>query len=213
MISGSEFPVSRLKLSTYRKAFGDAMSIDYLYHSKLYRPEIIRTLLIGEAPPPNGRSYFYLPTALSQRKKKEDDRSLPATIFYHYFDRLPLGEGEYKDFLVKLRSLGIFLVDIVDEPILVRNCPEGVEKVKAELPRLQDKLNLRGIFLSPKDMVFLLARRNYESIIRQEFPEASRIRWKEFRMNFVNTFEVKQLGETAIDCGTEHFTLLGALQK
>ncbi len=37
------------------------MAIDYLALSQAYRPAMIRTLLVGESPPPSGTSYFYLP--------------------------------------------------------------------------------------------------------------------------------------------------------
>jgi len=37
------------------------MAIDYFLESQKYRPKEIKMLLIGEAPPASGKTYFYVP--------------------------------------------------------------------------------------------------------------------------------------------------------
>jgi hypothetical protein len=157
--------------------------IDYIAEAERYRPPIVTTLLIGEAPPPSGQSYFYLPRPLSNHLPIEDDRSLPATIFHHYFRTRPGTRDEYVDLLGRLKDRGIFLVDICDEPVKVRGCPEGVERIKVEIPRLRATLDGRGLAVPEESMVFLLARGNYTAQIRQSFPRAARVRWIDFRLN------------------------------
>src|SRR5262249_18625805 len=124
------------------------MPIDYLAQSEAYRPAVIDTLLVGEAPPPNGKSYFYLPTVLHKARSIRDNRSLPATIFAHYFDKLSESKEEYASFLVGLKELRVFLVDILDTPVKVRNSPEGVRQIVGAIPRLRDKLKQRNIEVS-----------------------------------------------------------------
>ena len=156
--------------------------IDYLAQSENYRPDVIKTLLIGEAPPPSRKSYFYLPARIKRNVPIERNTSLPATIFYHYFKKLPKDEKEYHQLLINLQELGVFLVDIVDEPIKVRNSPEGLRRVITEIPNLRSKLMQRDIIVSESEITFLLARRNYQKCIRAEFPKATLIRWKDFRL-------------------------------
>ena len=89
--------------------------IDYRRLSEDFKPDAIKVLLIGEAPPPNGKSYFYtIPEKYPTIKYSiEDDTSLPATIFNHYFGRRPLNEKEYEKFLCLLKEKGVFLIDII----------------------------------------------------------------------------------------------------
>ncbi len=158
------------------------MSIDYLVQSEKYRPVIIETLLIGEAPPPSGKTYFYMPTTLRRSVPIEQNRSLPATIFHHYFKQLPVDEEEYHEFLLKLKQIHVFLVDILDEPIRVRDSPEGVQRIIQSIPELRAKLEYRNIDIADDQIVFLLARKNYQKWIREAFPESNRVRWIDFRM-------------------------------
>ena len=158
------------------------MAIDYYAQSEKYRPELIETLLVGEAPPPNGKTYFYLPTTLHQNVPIDQNRSLPATIFYHYFKQLPVDEEEYHEFLLKLKQLRVFLVDILDEPIRVRDSPEGVQRIIEAIPKLRAKLKRRNIDIADERIIFLLARKNYQKWIREAYPESTRIRWMDFRM-------------------------------
>ena len=91
------------------------MPIEYFNQSEKFRPIKINTLLVGEAPPPNGKSYFYVP------KTGLREESLPATIFNHYFGEIPKTKERYKVLLEKLRDdLGIFLIDIYEKPIRIR---------------------------------------------------------------------------------------------
>ncbi len=157
------------------------MAIDYLAESEKYRPLIIKTLLVGEAPPPSGTRYFYVPQEMSMNRRIEDDTSLPATIFHHYFGVRPRSKDEYRAFLCALRDNGIFLVDICDAPIKVRGDRAGLERIAADILLLTRKLQTRGIVISEDAMVFLLARKTYAPKIRHEFPKGKRFTWKEFR--------------------------------
>ena len=156
--------------------------MDYIAQSEKYRPEVIETLLIGEAPPPNGKTYFYLPTTLRNNVPIARNRSLPATIFQHYFQRLPVDEEEYRELLAKLKQLCVFFVDIVDEPIRVRGSPEGVRRIIEAVPKLRAKLVRRNIVIDDERIIFLLARKGYQKRIRDAFPKSSLVRWKDFRM-------------------------------
>lgn len=159
------------------------MPIDYRAESETYRPSNIQTLLIGEAPPPSGTVYFYVPRNMPTNQPVEDDRNLPATIFNHYFGTRPNSQEQYVKFLCALKANGIFLVDICDEPIKVRNSELGLLRIISEIPNLASKLTKSSITVAQESMVFLLARRNYVTHIRREFPEAKRFTWKEFRNN------------------------------
>lgn len=158
------------------------MAMDYLAQSEKDRPDVIETLLIGEAPPPNGMTYFYLPTTLPRLIPIAQNRSLPATVFHHYFQRLPVDHEEYHEFLLKLKELRIFLVDIVDEPIRVRGSQEGVQRIVEAIPKLRARLERRNIDINDERIIFLLARKDYQKSIREAFPKSSLIRWKDFRM-------------------------------
>jgi hypothetical protein len=114
--------------------------IDYELERNKYRPERIKTLLIGEAPPPSGKSYFYVPKEMSLGRSIEDDTSLPATIFNHYFGRRPNNISEYKKFLIELKNMGVFLIDIIDEPIKIRGDKENENYLISKLPELKLKI-------------------------------------------------------------------------
>lgn len=159
-----------------------AMAIDYVAQSEAHRPAVIETLLVGEAPPPSGNSYFYLPTTLCSTKSIRDNRSLPATIFYHYFQRLPSDEGQYSELLLELKRRGVFLVDILDEPVKVRDSPEGVQQIVGAIPKLREKLRRRNIDVPEDCITFLLARKTYQKSLKAEFPRSRLVPWIEFRM-------------------------------
>lgn len=157
--------------------------INYKEESKKYRPIKISILLVGEAPPPSGKKYFYVPTILRNHLPIIKDSSLPATVFQHFFQKRPEGESEYIDMLKKLQAKGIFLIDLVDEPIKVRNNPEGLLKVRTGVSNFRKKMQKLDIFIDDKNIIFLLARNNYSAQIKAEFPESERISWIKFRMN------------------------------
>jgi hypothetical protein len=64
---------------------GTAMAIDYLAASEAYRPGMIKSLLVGEALLPSGKSCIYVPAALRRADAIRENRSLPVTVFHHYF--------------------------------------------------------------------------------------------------------------------------------
>ena len=158
------------------------MKIDYISESEKYKPNQVSVLLVGEAPPPSKKTYFYLPRALSNSKSIENDRSLPATIFYHYFQKRPSTKEEYENLLIELKKKGIFLVDICDDPIKVRNCPEGVTRIKNEIPNLRNKIKQTGISIPDTDIIFLLARSGYKRKLKSYFPNSRYDKWKDFRL-------------------------------
>ena len=162
--------------------------LNYHLIAELYRPSKIEYLLIGEAPPPSGE-YFYRPMKLALQTKIENDKSLPSTIFNHYFDKRPESDNEYLSFLYSLKERGIFLVDIIDEPIRVSDRsfygwvnPGNLNKVIEGIDTLMDRLSRRGIKVPENRMIFLLTRKHYERNIREAFPSSYRINWKDFRM-------------------------------
>lgn len=159
------------------------MAIYYVAESEKYRPAKIRTLLIGEAPPPSGDKYFYVPRLIDLKTPIKNDRTLPATIFNHYFATRPKTLEEYIGFLKALQVNGIFLIDICQEPITVRGCHDGLQRIISEIPKLRGQMVLRGIEVPDSDIVFLLARGNYKKHIKLVFPASQIIPWITFRLS------------------------------
>lgn len=164
--------------------------IDYIKESDKYKPKIIKELLIGEAPPPSGKKYFYIPIIMSNKKDIEKDTSLPATIFYHYFNKRPETIDEYINFLNKLKNMGVFLIDIIDESLKIRdkNYKNGINTdnlriLMKHIQMLRNKIKSRGIDIDDKNMIFLLPRKHYKKELKKEFPKAKFKSWKEFRLN------------------------------
>ena len=165
--------------------------INYKNISEKYRPENIKTLLVGEAPPPSGKKYFYLPDTI-QKRSRENNTSLPATIFYHYFDNIPNDKNEYEKLLRELQRIGVFLIDIIDEPLKIRdrNLKNGINEKNlnyliSKIPKLRNKLAERKIDVEGSQIIFLLARTKYKKYIIKEFPNSKIIRWKDFRMTTI----------------------------
>jgi len=156
--------------------------IDYFKESKKYVPKKIKTLLVGESPPPNCKTYFYIP------KVPVKEVSLPSTIFKHYFKKNPLTEEEYEQMLKKLQQKGIFLIDIYDKPIKIRdrNQPKGINipnlnRLKSQIPKLKEKIKNRRIAIEEENIIFLLARQHYKRELKEQFPHSQMIAWKKFR--------------------------------
>lgn len=163
------------------------MPIDYFKESEKYKPDTVTTLLVAEAPPPSGESYFYVPKPMNNNRPIRTDQSLPATIFYHYFQTRPETEEEYVQLLLRLKGMGIFLMDISDEPIRIRQgyqiIQENLDRLVAEIPNLRGRIRSRGIDVPDENIKFLLPRLHYRRHLRAEFPNARYYRWIEFRMN------------------------------
>jgi hypothetical protein len=103
--------------------------MNYEINASIYKPTKIKTLLIGEAPPPNGKTYFYkVPDNYFASNQIEDDSSLPATIFNHYFGQRPKDSAEYDKYLVSLKENGIFLINMYKRPEIFRGDKE--KKIK-----------------------------------------------------------------------------------
>lgn len=58
---------------------------------------------------------------MNNNKPIRQDTSLLATIFWHYFQRRPESNEEYMLLLENLKDMGIFLVDIYNETIKIRD--------------------------------------------------------------------------------------------
>ena len=157
--------------------------IDYKKESKKYRPQLIKILLIGEAPPPNQKTYFYVPKKLSLGRTIEDDTSLPSTIFNYYFHRRPKNIEEYEEFLIQLKEDGIFLIDIIDEPIPIRGNKENENYLITQIPKLKDRMKSMNINVDEEKWIFLLARNSYKKYLNNDYPKAKKIRWKDFRLH------------------------------
>ena len=162
-------------------------AINYFQESEKYRPKIVRTLLVAEAPPPAGTRYFYVPRRMSNKTPVEKDRSLPATIFHHYFKKKPETVEEYVRFLNKLRDLGIFVVDILDAPIKIREKgginQKNLQYLVSKIKKLRTKIKRRGIFIGDENIIFLLPRRHYKKELHEEFPNSKKMRWIDFRLS------------------------------
>ena len=163
------------------------MSINYTKLSNANKPDTIKTLLIGEAPPPNSETYFYQPCQLYLNCPVENNRSLPATIFNHYFGYIANNVIEYQKFLDILKLNGIFLIDVHEEPLLIRSAEglhlENVEKVRQQIPLLNERIKkIKGVSNETK-IIFLMPRKVYNRIIWQYFKNPDIRTWKKFRMD------------------------------
>ena len=149
--------------------------INYRNEAGRYRPTDVKILLIAESPPPAAKDYFYIPKVPVRKG------SLPDTIFRHYFhDAVPATQEEYQRALTDLQCRGVFLIDIADEPLRIRNknYPSWIDP--AELKRLKDKItDLRGkiqnlgIRITDESIKFLLPRRHYKRELEWLFPQAA----------------------------------------
>ena len=161
--------------------------INYFQESEKYRPKTVRTLLIAEAPPPTGTKYFYVPRAMPTKVPVEKDTSLPATIFQHYFKKRPETVDAYIDFLNRMRGAGIFLMDIADEPIRIRERgginQDNLQYLISKIKTLRTRIKNRGIFIDDENILFLLPRKHYKKQLDEEFPNSKKIRWIDFRLS------------------------------
>jgi hypothetical protein len=175
-------------------------SIDYESLSINFKPVKICILLIGEAPPPNGIKYFYnVPDNYSPLKSIEDDTSLPASIFNHYFGKRPKNSEEYRIFLDCLTKNGIYLIDMINQPIKIRDRKlkgglniENLDKIFSDdnLSKLMSKIN--QIIEAETQIIFLFPRR-YKKELKEKLKAyldnhlaINRITfryWKEFRLD------------------------------
>ncbi len=171
--------------------------INYEYLSNQYKPNQIRTLLIGEAPPPNQKSYFYkIPEKCSASLAIEQDTSLPATIFHHYFGVRPSTPKEYEKLLTCLRHHGIFLMDMINEPLLIRDRSaeggihlENLEKLFSEenLGSLKKRISEVA---DPQTRIIFLVPRTYKKMYREKLAnhldikltKENYVQWKDFRL-------------------------------
>ncbi len=156
-------------------------SIDYISEAEKFRPKVIRTLLIAEAPPPSGRKYFYVPRDVSTKRPIANDRNLSATIFNHYFRKRPSTKEGYEKLLRKLQERGIFLIDILDKPLRIRGNKKNKRILIKQIPKLRKKIKSRKIKIEDKKIIFLLPRKSYKSYIKRHFPNSKIISWANFR--------------------------------
>lgn len=162
----------------------------YRLLAKPFKPKKIRNLLIGEAPPPDGTTYFYrMPEKYSRPKSKiEDDTSLRATIFNHYFGRRPNDRNEYLEFLNCLKERGIFLIDILNKPIVIRKKDGSIDEDNLKILLSEENLNeldsrIKSLTNADTKIIFLLARTKYLKVLKNKFPNVSYIPWKCFRLD------------------------------
>jgi hypothetical protein len=64
------------------------MAVKYRVVAEEFRPEDINNLIIGECPPSDGKSYFYISTPVKNLA------GLPGTIFTQYFQCIPSTENK-----------------------------------------------------------------------------------------------------------------------
>ena len=168
--------------------------MNYEKLARAYRPRVIRVLLIAEAPPPNGKRYFYSPPVNYKPVGTiEKDKGLPSTIFNHYFGQRPSNTAEYSQYLAHLKNHGIFLIDIYPHPEKFRDNKENWYKLFAESNMSRLRLKVNQLSNRDTEVIFLLARGYGASNLRllnQHFPSAQYTRWKEFRMDTTETLTV-----------------------
>lgn len=172
------------------------MKLNYNGLAEKYKPNKIKILLIGEAPPPSGRKYFYkVPEIIKPSKTIEDDTSLPSTIFNHYFGRIPKNSVEYEEFLNCLKKNGVFLIDLYKKPEKFRGNKKNQKKLFTSDNIKQIVLEVKSLNSEESFQIVFLLARNYLKgqldILRKEFPEADLTRWKKFRMNVSDNIECK----------------------
>lgn len=171
----------------------------YSLYSECYKPSEIKVLLIAEAPPPDGKTYFYsIPVKYSIPKSKiEDDTSLRATIFNHYFGRRPNDTYEYKQFLKCLQERGVFLIDIINENLVIKKRGQPFNEVNIKklvsTKNLNDlKSRIKKLTTSDTKIIFLLPTgRPYINELRKEFSNVSFVNWKCFRLDIHEAQECK----------------------
>lgn len=173
--------------------------MDYITLSNNFKPEVINILLIGEAPPPNGKNYFYkVPEIYPARKSSiEDDTSLPATIFNHYFGRRPEAPQEYEQFLKCLKERGIYLIDILNKPIVIRKKDGSLDQDNLKILLSEENLNeldckIKSLTNADTKIIFLLARTKYLKVLKNKFPNVSYITWKCFRLDISEAKDCKK---------------------
>jgi len=182
----------------------DIMCLNYENIAEDYKPDLIKILLIGEAPPSNGKKYFYkVPEKCSFSKKIEDDRSLPATIFNHYFNKRPQDSDEYKKYLDCLRNNGVFLIDMINEPLKIRDDKEkgginkdNLDKIFSDMNLYLLKTRISGL-INDKTQIIFLVPRNYKKVLKNKLSELLGIAldrnnyfpWKHFRLKTNECFD------------------------
>lgn len=157
---------------------------DYQIYANQYKPNVIDTLLIGEAPPNNGKNYFYKvpPNYKPSGQHLIKDTSLPSTIFGHYFKSRPQNSREYDLLLKQLSDRKVFLIDMFEAPIEVRNNRKnmGIILSESNLKDLADRVS--SLVHTNTKIIFLLARKGYEKRLKQKFSNAKFSYWKDFRI-------------------------------
>jgi len=173
--------------------------INYVELARKYKPETIKVLLIGEAPPPNGTSYFYkIPDKYPSRNTTiENDISLPATIFNHYFGQRPKDPNEYSRFLECLKESGIYLIDIINEPLEIRKKDKSLNQENINKLISTENLNdlesrINSLKNNDSKVIFLLARTKYLKSLRIKFPNYSFVTWKCFRLDITEAKDCKK---------------------
>lgn len=168
------------------------MAINYEKYANKYKPEKIVELLIGEAPPPNGKNYFYK-TPENYKPKDcqiEHDSSLPSTIFHHYFQKRPVDKIMYEECLNSLKKDGVFLIDIMNEPIQIRGKRENIKKLISTDNLKMLKMRIEELVQIDTQVTFLLARTGYTRTLKQAFPNATFKSWKEFRLSKSEKYQI-----------------------
>ena len=83
----------------------------------------------------------------------------------------------------KLKEDGIFLIDIIDEPIPIRGNKENENYLITQIPKLKDRMKSMNINVDEEKWIFLLARNSYKKYLNNEYPKAKKIRWKDYRLH------------------------------
>lgn len=156
---------------------------DYQALANQYKPGQVITLLISEAPPSDGESYFYKvpPNYKLDDKSIENDDSLPAAIFSHYFQKQPKDTVEYEAYLQQLKQQGIFYIDLLEAPIDLSCNPDSINELVNKSTINDLKYRIAEHMQNEQNIIFLFSRNGYEAELKKNFPLAQFFTWKDFK--------------------------------
>jgi hypothetical protein len=162
----------RRKAKIQIKAIRSASSKERL--RRRYRPERVKLLFIGEAPPASGHFFYQADSGLYRAVR---------STFIAVFPKLT-----NEDFLKSFRTFGCYLVDLCGTPVDRLNksqrrkvCKDGEARLSRTIQNLRPKIVITIVRSIENNVAraMIRARRN-ESSLNLPYPG----RWKKHRMEF-----------------------------
>jgi len=162
-------------------------TLDYEAIAEKYKPRgEIKHLLIGEAPPhENPDNYFYIPREKGVGTGFQGfHASLPGLVFKKFLGYVPTNKMEYVLCLKKLQAMGVWVIDLVPEPLVVNTRasgvdPEAVDVLVDAVPDLKRRVDDLGV--PYKNIILLNLRSRVNTALIKAFPGAKPYKtWKQF---------------------------------